>query len=600
MFLIGLNYWSKGGGPLMWRFFNEEVVDKELAQIRELGVDVIRAFVYWPDFQREPGKIDEEMLRRLGRFLDLAHKHDVGVFLTFVVGHMSGENWDPQWKGGRDFFELRNEVKTLMETVVSRFRGHPAIRGWILSNELPIYATSSEERVTDWIREMSSLIKSLDGAHWVSTGDGCWGIMGAFNGFNPYRYRDYVDYMGPHFYTPDTDAFRHTVMPQLIIKACRGLGKPTILEEFGASSTLGSDEHIAGYYRVLLAGSLVSGAVGAWGWCYSDFPLTNQRPYSHHPHELRFGVTTVNWEVKPQGNELTRFSRLVSTLGDVEPVEDPVALLIPSYVYWSYPFTSRDDARRISAALLASYSMLVQNGLNPRVIIEEPLTDNVLIEGGKTRIGGDVKVLFLPCALRYLAQTQEEVRRFVENGGVAVVSYCYGFWMNIDWAIKLDLYYNYPITADGLSTVVDGVSINVPAVGYNYDRAIARVSGGEVLLKDSMGNPVIAYSNVGAGRVYFITYPIEYWLGMNPKPFENHDAHLIYSLILRREGFNVQTPSKWVQVARLKSARYNYTVYINHSWSDIKINVNGINVESGERINGEYVIKGKDYLVLRT
>ena len=111
---------------------------------------------------------------------------------------------------------------------------------------------------------------------------------------------------------------------------------------------------------------------------------------------------------------------------------------------------------------------------------------------------------------------------------------------------------------------------------------------------------MIAYSNVGAGRVYFIAYPIEYWLGMDPKPFENHDTHLLYGLILRREGFNVQTPSKWIQVARLKSARYNYTVYINHSWSDIKVNVNGINVESGERINGEYVIKGKDYLVLRT
>lgn len=584
----------------MWRFFNEDIVDKELAQVRELGVDVIRAFIYWPDFQREPNRVDEEMLRRLGRFLDLAHKHGVGVFLTFVVGHMSGENWDPQWRGGRDFFELRNEVKTLMETVVSRFRGHPAIRGWILSNELPIYATSSEDKVTDWIREMSNLIKSLDGAHWVGTGDGCWGIMGAFNGFNPYRYRDYVDYMGPHFYTPDTDTIRHTVMPQLFIKACRGLGKPTVLEEFGASSTLGSDEHIAGYYRVLLMGSLISGAVGAWGWCYSDFPLSNQRPYSHHPHELRFGVTTVNWEVKPQGNELTRFSRLISTLGEVEPVEDPVAILVPSYVYWSYPFTSRDDALKISGSLLASYTMLVQNGLNPMVIVEEPLTDNVLIEPGRTKIGGNVKVLFLPCALRYLAQTQEEVRRFVENGGVAVISYCYGFWFNIDWALKLDLYYNYPVTSEGLSTTVDGVNINIPAMGNTYDRAIAGVSSGEVLLKDSAGNPVIAYSNVGAGRVYFITYPIERWLSLNPKPFENYDAHLLYGLILRREGFTNTSPSKWIQVARLRSTRYNYLVYINHGWRDVKVSVNGVNVETGERVSGEHTIRGKDYLVIRT
>ena len=583
----------------MWRFFNEEVVERELAQIRELGVDVIRAFIYWPDFQPEPNKVDEEMLRRLGRFLDLAHKNGVGVFLTFVVGHMSGENWDPRWRGGRDFFELRNEVRLLIEAIVSRFRGHPALRGWILSNELPIYATSSEDKVTDWIREMSSLIKSLDGGHWVTTGDGCWGVFGAFNGFNPYRYRDYVDYMGPHFYTPDTDAFRHTIQVQVFIKACRGFGKPTILEEFGSSSTLGSDENIAGYYRVILAGSLVSGAIGAWGWCYSDFPLINQRPYSHHPHELRFGVTDVNWNVKPQGYELTRFSRILKALGDVEPIEDPVAILYPSYIYWSYPFTSREDSHKLAGAVVNSYAMLVQNGLNPRIIIEEPLTDGVLIEEGKTKVGNDVKIIFLPCALRYLAQTQEALRRFVEDGGVLVASYCYGMWLNIDWAIKLNLYYNYPITSDGLRVNIGGVRVEVPAQGSPYDRAIAKVAGGEVLLSDESGNPVIVRGRYGRGRVYFITYPIERWLTIDPKPFEARDAHLIYGVILGEEGFRPMNLPKHVQYARLRSREGEYAVYINHGLTDAKINVTGQDVETGAMVKGEYLLRARDYRIFR-
>ena len=47
---IGVNFWSRVGGPRMWRDYDSTVVSEELDQLHELRMDVTRSFFFWPDF----------------------------------------------------------------------------------------------------------------------------------------------------------------------------------------------------------------------------------------------------------------------------------------------------------------------------------------------------------------------------------------------------------------------------------------------------------------------------------------------------------------------------------------------------------------------
>jgi endo-1,4-beta-mannosidase len=37
-------------------------------------------------------------------FLDRHAEQQMSTVPTFIVGHMSGENWDPHWRAGRDLY----------------------------------------------------------------------------------------------------------------------------------------------------------------------------------------------------------------------------------------------------------------------------------------------------------------------------------------------------------------------------------------------------------------------------------------------------------------------------------------------------------------
>ena len=92
---LGANFWSRTGGPLMWRNYDPEVVRGELRVLREHGLSVTRSFFYWPDFMPAPDRIDAEMTARFASFLDLHAEAGMTTVPTFLVGHMSGRELGP-------------------------------------------------------------------------------------------------------------------------------------------------------------------------------------------------------------------------------------------------------------------------------------------------------------------------------------------------------------------------------------------------------------------------------------------------------------------------------------------------------------------------
>src|SRR6202167_2089142 len=288
---LGANFWSRTGGPLVWRSYDPAVISAELQGLREHALPMRRSFFYWPDFMPGPDVIDEQMAARFADFLDRHAELGLTTVPTFIVGHMSGQNWDPSWRAGRDLLAdvwLVGRQAWFAGQMVRRFGGHPAVAGWLVSNEMPLYSGehAPHETVAAWAQIIRDAVRAAGGHQPFSAGDGAWGVeaSGRDNGFRLADMARLCDFLGPHVYPVGDDQIRQHYAAAWQCELASTFGKPVVLEEFGVSSDFASDENAAHYYRQVLHNSLLAGAEGWLAWNNCDFDdLAGQDPYRHHP-----------------------------------------------------------------------------------------------------------------------------------------------------------------------------------------------------------------------------------------------------------------------------------------------------------------------------
>ena len=376
---IGANFWSRVGGPRMWSRYNAVVVREELAVLADHGCTVTRSFCFWPDFVPEVERLDEDVLARFTDFLDAHVEAGLGTIPTIVVGHMSGENWDPAWRQGRDLYRdawLVSQQAWLAHEIARRFGGHEAVVGWLLSNEMPLYGgPASSDDVVAWVRALVEAIRSAGAMQPISVGDGAWGVevTGRDNGYSLRALAPLVDFFGPHSYPMLDDPVRQSLAPAFACELAGGFGKPVVLEEFGVSSDFAADDHAADYYRQVLHTSLLAGARGWIAWNNCDFDdLWEDDPYRHHVFEMHFGLTDRVGRPKQQLQEIAGFASFVRELSRSgwERVAGEAALVVPEHFERVLPFT--DDAYRsdLGADLLQAYVAAREVDLPIRVLRE--------------------------------------------------------------------------------------------------------------------------------------------------------------------------------------------------------------------------------------
>jgi endo-1,4-beta-mannosidase len=425
---LGANFWSRIGGPLMWRSYDRDVVRSELAVLRDHGLNVTRSFFYWPDFMPEPDRIDEELADRYAEFLDAHVEFDMGTIPTFIVGHMSGENWDPAWRNGRDLYGdvwMVDRQAWFAEQMTRRFHAHPAVVGWLLSNEMPIYGDpvtrgdpALREQVTSWARLMVQAVRAGGGRQPVSIGDGAWGIeiTGTDNGFSVRDLAALTDFVGPHVYRMEDDLVRQHYGAAFICELAGSFGRPVVLEEFGCSSDFVSAENLGHYYRQILHNTLLAGATGWIGWNNTDFDLIDQAPYSHHPFELHFGLTTVDGTPKPSLLEMRRFAETLDMI-DVDNctrIPADAVLVVPAVMEGGFPFTEKGDRAHAFTTLRQAYVSARAADLSIGLTRE------------RDGIAGDVLLYLVPSAKQLTAPGWCRLEERAQDGAVVYVSYSPG------------------------------------------------------------------------------------------------------------------------------------------------------------------------------
>ncbi|WP_432572607.1 glycoside hydrolase 5 family protein [Kineococcus sp. SYSU DK005] len=543
---LGVNFWSRSGGPRMWTRYDRDLVRDELRMLYEHGLRQTRSFFYWPDFVPEPGVLAEQPVEHYLDFLDAHLQIGMTTIPTFLVGHMSGENWDPAWRGERDLYTdvwLVAQQSWFITQMTRRTHEHPAVVSWLISNEMPIYgrrhdqAPAATKDVTAWAQLVVSAVRAGGAAQPVSIGDGAWGIevTGQDNGFSVRQLGRLSDFTGPHVYKMDSDPIRQHLNAAFVCELAAVTSLPVVLEEFGLTDEFASASSQATYYRQSLHSSLLAGATGWLAWNNTDYDdLAEQAPYSHHPFEMHFGITDATGAPKPALRELADFS---DVLADVDitrtrRADTDAALVVTSFLERHHPFTRPADSELAFRSLRQAYVAAREADL--------PLVFSREVDG----LDQDASLYLLPSVRQLLAPTWAWLRERAEAGATVYASVCAGDepvqrgpWvphLGELFGVEHQLLYGLaePIEDDvvqirivrDFGSLRAGEVLPARAAGTADSRTYLPVvpAGADVIATDAHERPLLLEHRVGAGRMVLSTYPLENMAAcsarVNPEP----------------------------------------------------------------------------------
>ncbi|NQT97141.1 MAG: hypothetical protein HQ562_05305 [Candidatus Marinimicrobia bacterium] len=534
-FWVGPNYWPAHAGIRMWSDWRPDLILSELKDMCDLGFNVNRSFLFMPDFVPTAERVEPEMLARFTEFLSLNELAGIRTIPSFFVGHMSGEDWDVNWRQGRNIYtdpRLLPIQKMYIQQVVKSAAGSEAIAGWIATNEIFNYEPDgTPNEIAAWGAAIVNYVKEIDSTHPVSLGEGARGpeTNRRLANFQTRKYVPFIDFIGLHYYPRPGNHWHQSFTTAYRINISQFWNKPVIVEEFGHSTTMGSEKNQAEYYRTVLYSALINGAVGTMNWCYSDFDLHSERPYVHHPFELRFGIRKTNGSLRSAGKVMSEFAGLAKELSDdnwVRQSESEIGVIIPSNYYYEYPHDYDTKFPHWYPLYLEVFSQLKRCNLHPRSLLEPAielekdgrLSHELVLDPSKN------PVLILPRMKRITAVFWERLQQYVYEGGTLYASFAQDHWIP-DWeeffGLKSDLKFGIPAVRNWNQLQITPTKTwGGFEVGKNYslefkqsdlDYAFCPIINidGEVLLKDQIDHPILISKSYGKGRIYYSVYPLE-------------------------------------------------------------------------------------------
>ncbi len=397
-FMLGVNYWPRRSGVQMWRRFDAAEIDVEFAQIRELGMDTVRVFPLWDDFQPiyelpscsnrprtigmrhdwnvtpelNPEMIDPAMLEKFDQVVELAGKHQLKLIVALLTAWMSGTLFNPTWKGGRNLFSHPFMIKYQMlycRAFAKRYAGRPEILAWEYGNEQNCAdSCDAPETAWVWMHALAAELKLHDPETLV--GSGMHGLRHVTSAAHPWGIRDSADTMDfltthpyplftPGCFKDSPTDLRANLHATVESRYLADLGRrPVLCEETGSlGNSILSEPLSAAFLRMRLYSLFANGVMGCLWWCFSDFQCGGELPYRDVQMENDgLGLTRDNGEVKPVGLEMRNFQDVVKHFGGHLPEMRRQAAILVSDLHDDWP------------AVFNCYVLCVQAGLAPRLV----------------------------------------------------------------------------------------------------------------------------------------------------------------------------------------------------------------------------------------
>ena len=411
-FSLGVNYWPRRTAFAMWRRFDAGEVREDFARIAGLGLDAVRLFLRWDDFQPQPDMVDSVMLDRLETVATIAADVGLQTMPTLFCGHMAGVNFLPTWSLHRGisrgrYRTISGDVEqpwgvaniyggalldaqlVLARAVGARLREHPAVKTWDIGHAFSNVCEPShrkvssgdhgsepaaEREVAEWSRRLTDALEQVStfsataGTHaddLTTDRDIRLGSLCAPFAFASMQGSPVTSFFARDRRDPEVVPFLAMLAASFSFKpvSITGFGNPTCpRDKFSAfehfahpgeppAMTIAPDDPVfatfpclleaenAMYCREVLERLHADGRIGAYWWCWADYPdqVADEPPFDQAPHERFQGIVRSDGSEKPVAAALAAFAGQQRTVMKA----NDMPMISSTYYYRTLPTSAK-------------------------------------------------------------------------------------------------------------------------------------------------------------------------------------------------------------------------------------------------------------------
>ena len=532
-FFLGINYWESKNATRMWRNFDAEIVEKDFKLLKESGIDFLRVFPLWSDFQpiqkqyseanltyeiqidgeplpnTEIGRsgVSEEMLKHFETFCMLAAKYDLKLVVGMITGGMSSALFVPPAFNGKlpivDAEAIKWQLK-FVKCFINYFKNQDCIVGWDLGNEPDSEGDGDQHKFYVWANTIANQIRACDptrpvitGLHMnrIEDGDGNW-----------IDARDYGDINTAHPYNcfELTSEPLNSLLSVLNIPFSNMIREdiaetPTFIQEFGAIGYLiCSKETEASFYRGALMSSVAHNCNGAMWWCAFDQGEIDFSPYNWNSIGSQYGFFDKDYNAKPIAKENLYIKSLIDALP-----ED-----FPKFVSDSTIVVQKETANVYDYAR-TSFALAKSAGLSPKMCyanLHIPKSDCYIF----------------PNLVGFRAITKKNYKQllqYVQDGATLYISLGDCLFREIPEVCGVTINHRM-CHSKKVEVEINGKEYTVSS-NATYD---CKATTAEVLVHDKDGNPIMFKNKYGNGFVYLCLLPLEKSVMENVGSFYKGDS----------------------------------------------------------------------------
>lgn len=619
-YMLGVNFWGSKAGTEMWADWDEKSIDDDLKLLSNYGVEYLRVFPNWRDFQpvhsirtqqgkhreyRLHGKylplnefmLDETMLSRFEKFCELAEKHGLKLIVSLITGWMSGKLFYPPVLENKNL--ITDSEALMFETkfargFVRRFKHEKCITAWDLGNECNCMGNVEDRsQAWLWVSTIRNAIKCEDCSRIIMAGMHGLTDMPENSPWSIKMLGELTDVLTPHPYPSTTtggesdpmNAPKMSYIPTFQCEYYSALGnKPAMIQELGSfANIIGCEQTKRDYLRVNVFSAFANNVKGFLWWCAHEQSELDFPPYEWTPLERELGLFYADKSPKPIAEEMKNLNKVLNSLPQLPSKEiDGVFLNIDT----------RCDGNFYDAT--ASYVLAKQAGIN--ITFMSARDNSVTLP--------DSKLYIMPIHQMWsgIYRTHfENLKQKVYDGATLLITHDDGMINNFETFVGLESH----------GTSVNDKLVNVNFNDFNLNEIytgkelLLKPLTAEVLATSDDGNVMFSVNNYGKGKVYFANFPLEYIAYTSHRKLDNPKKYPYYKIyqtvasdILKNKPLTVSEPLISTTYHKISDTEY-YATLINYSPKKLEsgISLNGYDMQT--IYNNPYEINGCDMAVIK-
>ncbi|MGK5739226.1 beta-galactosidase [Micromonospora sp. URMC 103] len=648
------------GGDYNPEQWPEETWAEDVDLMRRAGVNLVSVGIFsWALLEPAPGRYEFGWLDRV---LDLLHAGGIGVDLATAtaspppwLARAHPETLPRRadgtvlWPGGRQAYcpsspVFRDRSLALVEAIAGRYAEHPAVVMWHVSNELGChnvhcYCDVSAEAFRTWLRDRYGDLDRLNAAWGTAFWTQRYGDWAEINPprtaptfANPTQQLDFlrfssdeqraqlraerevlrrlvrqpvttnfmigtgIKYLDYHSWAGDVDLVandhyltaadpRAHVNLALSADHTRGVagGEPWLLMEHSTSAVNWQPRNVAKTPGQLRRNSLAHVARGADGVLFFQWRASRAGAEKFHsalvPHAGP--DTKVFREVCQLGADLGALAEVRGSRVDAD-----VAILFDYEAWWGVELDSHPSVDvTYSDRLAALHDALWRAGITADVV--HPSTDL-----------GRYRLVLAPTLYLVRDADADALRRFVEGGGTALVTYFSGVVDENDH-IRLGGYPGafrellgvrteefFPLRAGERVRLDDGATADVWTEWLHPEGAEVLASYADGPLP---GVAAVTRHAVGEGAAWYLGTRLD-----------EAATDALVARLVAESGVRPAVPAApGVEVVRRRDDERSWLFVINHTGDPARLSVSGVDLLTGARCDGELTVPAGEVAVIR-